>query len=114
MKGITEEAKRIVLDALNTFVLMLILTPVFLVIDGWILRELWTWYMMPLGIPGITLVHSIGLGIVFRMLTVRISDSRDKPEPGKLLKYYTEQCYKRLLVLTLFIFLGWVVHQFMN
>lgn len=36
---------------------------------GWVLVQLWTWFMVPLGVPGMTIWHAAGLATLVGWMT---------------------------------------------
>ncbi|QQG45560.1 MAG: hypothetical protein HYW89_01360 [Candidatus Sungiibacteriota bacterium] len=75
-------------------------------LSGVALKLLWGWFMVPtLGLPVISLVQAIGVGIVISFLTQQ-HIPRDKDEAKELLIY---EVIKPVLAIAV----GWVVHLFM-
>lgn len=54
------------------------LFPLLLVYHGFVLQKMWSWYVVPLGPPELTLRCAIGLGLTFAFLrqTARSKDCR--------------------------------------
>lgn len=39
------------------------------VVHGIVLRQLWQWFMVPLGLPAVGIAHAIGIGGILKYLT---------------------------------------------
>ena len=88
--------------ALGLIVLMIVAY----LLNGVVLKLLWGWFMVPtLGLPVISLVQAIGIGIVISFLTQQ-HIPRDEDEKKKLLVF-------EILKPVFTIAVGWVVHLFM-
>ena len=75
-------------------------------LNGVALKLLWGWFMVPtLGLPVISLVQAIGIGIVIGFLTQQ-HIPRDEDEKKELLVF-------EVLTPVLAIAIGWIVHLFM-
>ena len=75
-------------------------------VNGVALKLLWSWFMVPtLGLPVISLVQAIGIGIVIGFLTQQ-HIPRNEDEKKELLVF-------EVLNPVLAIAVGWVVHLFM-
>ena len=57
------------------WLMLKMLTPVlmlvFAAIDGYVIAKLWTWHLMALGLPAISIPTAIVLVFVFRLLSAR-------------------------------------------
>jgi len=51
------------------------------VLNGWALRKLWGWFIVPLGVPPLTMVGAIGFAMVVYFLTYHSQPKRDEGEP---------------------------------
>ncbi|MEK9171051.1 MAG: hypothetical protein AAB789_01925 [Patescibacteria group bacterium] len=75
-------------------------------LNGVALKLLWGWFMVPtLGLPVISLVQAIGIGIVIGFLTQQ-HIPRDEDAKKELLVF-------EVLTPVLAIAVGWIVHLFM-
>jgi len=52
-------------------VLVLIAVPLFIAVSGLIFQTMWCWFVVPLGVPMITLPHAIGLAVFVNMYRTR-------------------------------------------
>jgi len=39
------------------------------ILRGWVLCDLWRWFMEPMGLPGIGMAHAVGLSTLVGLLT---------------------------------------------
>lgn len=86
---------------------MVLLVPA-LVVDGLSIKALWWWFAVPVGVRGLGLAESIGMGLLIAALTpfvVRREDAED--DPPKVWATRVAHMYLRPLVL---LGIGWVVH----
>lgn len=90
--------------ALIAVVFFLVLLPAAAVLDGFALRTLWGWFIVPLGLPGITTAHAIGLAVVASAL-IRIDTRSDESEGA-----WWVPLLKILLRPAFAVFFGWIVH----
>ncbi len=47
-------------------------------LNGWALRVLWNWFLVPMGAPAITLLGAIGIAIIVGFLQPRMTESKAK------------------------------------
>lgn len=80
-----------------------------MLINGIVLSFLWQWFLVPLGLPALGLVHAMGVGLIVRYLTYQTVNCKKEDDE--------KQVWVQLvgsLVYPLFILLfGFVVHLFM-
>ena len=85
---------------------LIVLTIVAYLLNGVALKLLWGWFMVStLGLPVISLVQAIGIGIVIGFLTQQ-HIPRDEDEKKELLVF-------EVLTPVIVIAFGWIVHLFM-
>jgi hypothetical protein len=94
----------------------LFLTPFCYIINGWVLSQLWKWFVEPFGVPALSVPYAIGVSLIVGFLThqrntSRSTDDRDKGEKitsavAEILTSFT------LPLITLGI--GWIVSQFLR
>lgn len=51
-------------DSISALLLTVLLLPVTAVLYAFVLRELWTWFVVPLGAPAIGMAHAYGLALL--------------------------------------------------
>ncbi len=71
---------------METTLALLLAVPIIL-LRGWILLLLWSWFIIPLGAPEITLAHAIGLGIIISYSTGSKYDLREKTTEEKIKEF---------------------------
>ena len=77
-------------------------------LQGWILKVLWNWYLPALGAPRLTYIAGTGIIIIFSFLTSHAS----RPDPRPLSKRLASQVEASFFTPFVFLFLGFVVHHF--
>lgn len=74
--------------------------------NGYVLLRLWAWFVVPFGLPPLTLPWAIGLSIIVSMAKGWPEGTSDPESPWfTLLKPYISA--------TVYLALGWIVHGFM-
>ena len=83
-----------------------------IILNGWVLSILWSWFIAPLfGLPLLSITTAIGMAIVIRLLTYQYSDDmfKNKSMSELIGAVIGHSIFGPLLVL----FIGWIVHCFM-
>jgi hypothetical protein len=72
---------------------------------GWAIATMWRWFIVPLGLPPLSIAHALGLSILlgFTCTHAQLSDEENKLE---LYAIY----FGRPVMVTL---VAWIVHAFM-
>jgi hypothetical protein len=77
MSSLTNKDKDTAIAWLISATAFLFLMPIFVVYIifsfGFVLSYLWLWFVVPLGVPPIGILHSYGLSLVVLMMTLRPS-----------------------------------------
>jgi hypothetical protein len=82
---------------------ILILIVVNLIFDGWVLKTLWTWFLVPLfPVRALLISEAIGVALVAALLTHQFS-KQEEGDFGKRLAW-------SMTAPALFLFTGWCVH----
>lgn len=74
---------------------------------GWILLNLWNWFIIPLGAPHITMAHALGISLVIGFMTAHY-DSRTKTQSEKI-----EELIAVFAMPTIGLIMGWIFQAFM-
>lgn len=75
-------------------------------LNGFVLTKLWTWFLVPFGLPELNLVQAIGIAMVIGFLTKQhIPSNKDEKAWIPMFHLYGGP------IITLFI--GWIVTLFM-
>lgn len=85
-----------------------VLIALLMVVKGFVLTYLWSWFITPFGLPELGLAHAIGVAMVVSYLTHQIeTPDKDNPNAGfEKLGYH--------FVGSLLVFcIGWIVFKFM-
>ena len=88
-------------------ILILLLIVPLTLYRGWILLLLWGWFIIPLGAPGITMAHALGISLIIGFITSHY-DSRKKTQDEKI-----EEAIATFAMPTLGLVMGWIFHAFM-
>ena len=55
--------------------------------SGFVLSIMWTWFLVPIGLPKLGIAHAIGITMIVRMLTWQYNDcAKDDDEPPMWIK----------------------------
>lgn len=52
-----------------------------LILKGWVLVNLWSWFVVDLGLPQIGMIHAIGLALIIGYLTYQWVDVQQPDRP---------------------------------
>jgi hypothetical protein len=85
---------------------VLILGISLIIFNGFVITQLWNWFIVPLGVISISIAHAIGLSLIIGMLTLRINAEYKEMKPWE---YMTISCIAYLM----FWGMGAIVHLFM-
>lgn len=77
--------------------------------SGWILKNMWAWFIVPLGVMPINLAHAIGIDSLF---TIYRYHSRKRSDDDQKSESYLSLIGIILVNLTLLL-IGFVAHLFM-
>jgi len=106
-----EEDKINLLACSFVLLVLLIVTPLVAILQGWVLTVLWSWFIVPtFGLPELSIAVAIGLSLIVSMFrgynnTTKNENLEKSEQVGKVIV---------LLFGPLFVlFLGWIVHLFM-
>ncbi len=51
---------------------------------GFVLSYLWTWFLVPLGVPDIGIIHAIGISMIASFLTSQYINNKDADKWGSI------------------------------
>ena len=76
---------------------------------GVVLSWMWTWFAVPLGAPGITWAHAVGLSILLNAFTMKMPDATHTPavKGGEAVAAW-------LLIYSLLWLASWAAHMIMG
>ena len=74
---------------------------------GWVIQNLWAWFIVPFGVSEIGLWHATGISLIVTMLTVHSvkSDGTKEEELESLLA--------SIIYPLIFLVMGYIYHSFM-
>lgn len=73
------------------------------VLEAYALRDLWVWFVVPLGVPTLTVPHALGFGLVFSLLAM---------QPGRTAAVgYWRMLGNLLSGIAILWTMGWVTHR---
>jgi len=68
------------------------------IINGLLLHLMWGWFMVPLGLPEITVVHALGIAVVVSLLTRQQNMAKEQKDFGEFLIAWIFGCVITLIV----------------
>ena len=87
--------------------LSIILVVLTTLLGGVVLKDLWSWFIVPLGVPQLSVIHAIGVSLVVRLMTYNIPKGDEE----------TSDIIARIIGSILYILAVWgigaIVHHFM-
>ena len=86
--------------------LQLLIAMLMLPFNGWVIKLMWGWFIVPLGVMPVTIWHAIGLDALITYLTATIA--RKKVEGNFWVRMLTA-----FSVTLYFLLLSFIVHLFM-
>jgi hypothetical protein len=93
------------------FLVGLLWLPVGAVIYAWTLSVLWRWFLLPLGLPDLTLPHLFGVALVVSYMTVSTPARKKDQDPAETVTYAIAMSLTRAGVA---LAAGWVALQLMG
>ena len=80
-----------------------------MILKGFVITFLWKWFIVPLGVTEVGLVHAIGIGCIITFLTYSITNIKwDKNDSDKI-----KEIIAMYFVPLIFWGLGYVINLFM-
>jgi len=86
------------------FVLMLLFR-------GYVLVDLWEWFMVPLGLPRVGMAHALGIALLIELVAGSHED--DDEEDEEFIRPWLRRCLMTAGLILLVWLLGSVIHSFM-
>ncbi len=71
---------------------------------GWVITKLWGWYVVPFGIPQISVAHAIGIDLLMSYLTMHYTKSE---------RSIVERIIISVGTPLMFLLFGWIISLFM-
>ncbi len=76
---------------------------------GWVLSILWGWFMVPLGLPALSVVTCMGVALVIGFLTHQYVDNDNGKDGGERIARLISFAILYPLIALL---MGWIIKQF--
>ena len=76
------------------------------IIKGLVVMLLWNWFVVPLGVPYINFIHSIGIALVINYLTMHDYSTKSKKENF-------EQMFNSVVTSFIAIVVGYIIYLLM-
>jgi len=70
------------LACVGATVAIVVLLVATIIINGFVLQQLWAWFVVPLGAPSITLTHALGLSMLLGAFGIIRKVTVDKEDPS--------------------------------
>lgn len=83
-----------------------VLGPLFAVFEGFALKTLWAWFLVPLGLPAIGLAHAVGVAALIGLVTHQTPATNDDEHTARVLVFGAISPGGALVV-------GWIAKSFM-
>lgn len=80
-----------------------------MLINGIVLSFLWQWFLVPLGLPALGLIHAMGVGLIVRYLTYQTVNCKKEDDQQQV----WVQLASSLLYPLFILLFGFIVHLFM-
>lgn len=73
-------------------------------LSGWVITKMWGWYVVPFGVPQISIAHAVGIDYLITYLTMHYTK--------------TERTVSEIIMISVgtpltLLLMGWIVSQFM-
>jgi hypothetical protein len=65
---------------INLILLLLLFAVLSVTYRGWVLTMLWSWFLVPLGVPAISTATALGIVLIVAILTTHATNKTDKTE----------------------------------
>lgn len=98
-----EKILGIILAAVGLALMLLVLGIPLALLNGWVISWLWLWFLVPLGIPAIGVVHAMGISGIIGLLTKQYVPKSDTGESFSFSIVFPLVC----------LLTGYVIHLFM-
>lgn len=81
------------------------------VLNGWALAILWGWFMVPFGLPALSIPTAIGVALVVSFLTHQTDHYEDKTKTGG--ERFATSVVAAFIKAPIALTIGWIVKQFL-
>jgi hypothetical protein len=91
-------------------IVALVMLPVSIILQGFVLCQLWTWFVTPLGVKEIGTAHALGLSTVVSMFNMKGSSTSKKDDSTPFILWVIVMAVGPALFC---LVAGWLFHSFM-
>ena len=98
----------IVIGAAGVLILIASLIAAAILVHGFVLKLMWAWFLIPLGLPALGLAHACGLGLLARYLTWQRMPKSEDDEDANMRRLALNFIYPCII-----LSLGAIIHSFM-
>ena len=92
--------------------LMLALIPVNIFVTGFVVSYLWLWFLVPLGLPVISLAHAFGIAVFAEALTFKLDQGEDNNDKDRVIVTAARSLVTAACMMIM-LFVGWCAAWFM-
>jgi hypothetical protein len=78
------------------------------VLDGVVLQVMWGWFIVPFGLPPISIAMAIGLGAIVNLMS---NTHVPKIQDGDEIEEFVGRIVNWLIKLVLMLAIGWIAHK---
>jgi phosphate/sulfate permease len=89
-------------------IISLLVSPIFSLIDGFVFLKLWNYFIIPLGMPIISLVHGIGIMMTIHFIGFKYQKNEENEE-----NYWMKRIIFHILYWLIILFFSWFLNLFM-
>jgi len=83
----------------------ILMSAILIVIGGAVISKLWVWFLVPMGLPGISVATAIGLSLLGKLLAGTTSLNHNAEDKGMI-----EQTVFALVLYGVFLLIGYLAH----
>ena len=107
------KTKKTGLEIFGGITAIILLIPYSMLMNGWAITKLWGWFMVPLGLPMLTIPMALGIYTIVTYMTYQINYAEIRADSGKGVGYvlgkgFVIATFKPLTA----ILMGWIIHGF--
>lgn len=92
---------------------MIVMLPFTILLRGFVLTQLWHWFLVPLGLREISLAHAYGLSILIALFTSHTASSSKEDQEKGIAYLVFKMVFMGFAMPLIMWFFGWVCYCFM-
>jgi len=78
---VNEEDQETDISATERFLWVLVLITPMTLLGGWATKLMWGWFVVPLGVPAVSVFHAAGIHLMLRTVLITVSPTTSKNHP---------------------------------